>query len=247
MVAMLRALGADATPPSGEPMASMANMNAAQLESQADALRRQKDYAEAIRYYKAAMLKEPKNSMLQNKAGVAELLRGNNAGAEVYFQKAVKLDSKNADALNNIAVSAYFRKNYSRAVKFYKKALAVDETNATYHSNLGTAWFSWNKLDHAVVEYTRAMELDPEVLVRSTHGGVIAQVSSVEDRARYAFVLAKLYAQHGDWERCFRCLQKAKEDGYKNMKDVYKDAEFAKLRQDPRLAQIVPPPAAAGY
>ena len=247
IITMLRAYGVDGTTADPAQVVSMANMTAAQLETQADTLRAQRDFAEAIRYYQAAVKKDPKNSTLYNKIGVTELKRGNNTAADVSFQKAVKLNGKNADALNNIGVVAFFNKNFGKSVKFYKKALAVEESNATYHSNLGTAWFSQHKLERAMAEYARAMELDPEVFLRSNQGGSIARVSSVDDRAKYEYMLAKLYAQRGDWERCFQWLAKAKEDGYRNLKDVYKDAEFAKMRQDPRLAQIVPPPAAAGF
>ncbi|MGZ4788050.1 MAG: tetratricopeptide repeat protein [Terriglobales bacterium] len=245
-LASLRGFGAETAVP--DPQASsLASMSAPDLELQGDALRAQRDFPEAIRYYQAALKKDPKNSQLVNKIGITELKRGNEAAAESNFTKAVKLNGKNADALNNIGVVAFFKKNFGKSVKYYKKALAIDETNATYHSNLGTAWFSQKKLDRAMAEYSRAMELDPEVFLRSNQGGSIARVSTTDDRAQYEFMLAKLYAQRGDWERCFQWLAKAKEDGYKNIKDVYKDAEFAKLRQDPRLAQIVPPPAVAGY
>ncbi|HVZ16665.1 MAG TPA: tetratricopeptide repeat protein [Terriglobales bacterium] len=245
MLASLRGFGAEAA--AADPQTSMASMSAPELESQGDALRAQRDFPEAIRYYQAALKKDPKNSQLFNKIGITELKRGNEGVAEVNFQKAVKVNAKNADALNNIGVVAFFHKNYGKSVKFYKRALAVDETNATYHSNLGTAWFTQNKLDRAMAEYARAMELDPEVFLRSNQGGASARVSTMDDRAKYEFVLAKLYAQRGDWDRCFQWLAKAKEDGYHDIKDVYKDPEFAKVRQDPRLAQIVPPPAAAGY
>ena len=245
MLTSLRGFGAEGAIP--DPQTPMATISAEDLEKQGDALRSQRDFPEAIRYYQAALKKDPKNSNLYNKIGVTELKRGNQAAALPSFEKAIKLNNKNADALNNIGVIAFFNKNYGKSVKFYKKALAVDETNATYHSNLGTAWFTWNKLDRAMAEYARAMELDPEVFLRSNQGGSIARVSSAEDRAKYEFMLSKLYAQRGDFERCFQWLAKAKEDGYTKMGDVYKDADFAKLRQDPRLAQIVPPPAAAGF
>lgn len=47
-----------------------------------------------------------------------------------------------------------------------------------------------------------------------------------------------------DTEQCLRCQKKAKEEGCHNLANVYKDQEFSHLRQDPRMAEIAPPPTA---
>ncbi|MGO9574989.1 MAG: TPR end-of-group domain-containing protein [Terriglobales bacterium] len=56
--------------------------------------------------------------------------------------------------------------------------------------------------------------------------------------------LAKIYAKRGDTEGCLQCLRKAKEDGYRNLANVYKDEEFSKMRNNPKLHDVVAPPAA---
>lgn len=225
---------------------SMSSMTVQQLEAEGDQLRGQRNPAEAIRYYEAALKKEPGNPKLYNKIGLAELRLDHLEAAETNFQKALRLDPKNDKALNNMGTVAFAHKNYSRAAKYYKRALALDETNAVYHCNLGSAWFSQNKLEHAMDEYARAIELDPEVFTEITQSGTIARIAGTEDSAKYDFMMAKIYAKQGDVDQTLHWLQKAKEDGYGSMKDVYKDQDFAKMRQDPRLTQIVPPPA-AGY
>ena len=70
-----------------------------------------------------------------------------------------------------------------------------------------------------------------------------AQITVSEERAKHDYMMAKIYAKLGNTDSCFACLRKAKENGYRNLDNVYKDEEFAALRQDARLAQIVPPPA----
>ncbi len=247
LVAMSWPRIASASPDESAQKSSLRMMTVSELESQGDSLRGQRDFMEAIRYYKEALKRDPKNSQLFNKMGIAELRLDHYQAAETDFQKAVKLNDKNSPALNNLGVVYFTRKNYGKAIKFYKKALAIEETNATYHSNLGTAWFSQNKVDRAMAEYARAIELDPEVFLKSNQAGSSARIINAEDKAKFEFMLAKLFAQRGDWENSFHWLQKAKEDGYDKLKDVYKEAEFAKVLQDPRLAQIVPPPAQAGF
>jgi len=40
-------------------------------------------------------------------------------------------------------------------------------------------------------------------------------------------------------DRSLEYLRKAMEDGYKDMKNVYKDAEFAELRKDKRFTELM--------
>jgi len=49
----------------------------------------------------------------------------------------------------------------------------------------------------------------------------------------------------GSFERSLQYLRKAMEEGYKEIKMVYKDSEFSDLRKDPRFAQLMAakPPA----
>jgi len=68
---------------------------------------------------------------------------------------------------------------------------------------------------------------------------VQAQLPSPQDRARYDYVLAKLYAQRGIADRSLHYLKKAMEDGYKDIANVYKDDEFTELRKDPRFAELM--------
>jgi len=84
--------------------------------------------------------------------------------------------------------------------------------------------------------------LDPFALDANSKAGVTFQISP-EERAKYSFMLAKIYAKRGNADRCLECLRKAKEEGYSQMANVYRDEEFASVRQDPRLSEVVPPPA----
>jgi tetratricopeptide (TPR) repeat protein len=110
---------------------------------------------------------------------------------------------------------------------------------ASYYSNLGTAYFGKKQFDKAIECYAKAVELDPDVFDRSSHAGVQARLASPEDRARYDYVLAKMYARSGVPDRSLHYLKKAMEEGYKDIKDVYKDSEFSTLRKDPRFAELM--------
>ena len=212
-----------------------------ELEAKGDMLRQQKAYAEALAYYQAALGREKTNPVLFNKAGIAELQLRQLANARKDFERAIRGDPNYAEAYNNLGVIAYMRRDYKKAIRQYRKALALREDSASFHNNLGATYFAQKKMENAVVEYRRALELDPDILTRSSRGGVAAQIASPEDRAHYWYVLAKIYARSGDCERCVHCLRKAREEGYRKLQDVNKDPEFAAVRQDPRIVELLAP------
>lgn len=222
----------------------MKTMTVADLEKAGDASRALKNYEQAIRYYQEGLRREKKNAHLYNKLGLAELSGGDTGSAKIAFEKAVKLNSKYADALNNLG-AVYFKENrMGNAAKYFKKAVAMDETRATFHVNLGAAWFNQKKVDRAMKEYARALELDPEVLERTAKAGIVAQIASPEERAKFYYELAKIHAKRGDVESCLQCLKKAKENGYRDLVNVYRDEQFTQLWSNPQLHEVVPPPAA---
>jgi Flp pilus assembly protein TadD len=219
------------------------SMTVAQLEKAGDDCRAQKDYEQAIRYFKEALRQDSRNAKLYNKLGMAELKSGDYENARNGFTKAAKYDRQFSEAWNNIGATYYVEKNYGSAAKYFKKAVALDETRASFHENLGAAWFAQDNVDRAMREYSRALELDPEALVRTSNIGLAAQITSLEERAKHDYMMAKVYAEMGNKDSCLMCLRKAKEEGYRDLGNVYKDEAFSNVRQDARLAEIVPPPA----
>jgi tetratricopeptide (TPR) repeat protein len=253
-------------PPATEPTAARParvgppppSASAPQLEVQADKLRADKSYADAIDYYRAA-IKKAATAGLWNKMGITELQFGRHKDAAKSFDRAIKLDPKLSEAYNNRGALYYISgaqqqtlaeragksvpggalRSYRKALNEYKKALAIREDNASYHSNLGTAYFALREFPAAINEYVRAMQIDPEIFEHRSQTGIAAHMSSPEDRAYYSFVLARIYANAGDLDRSLEYLRKAMEDGYKEMDSVYKDQEFATLRKDPRFAELM--------
>jgi len=219
------------------------SMSVAQLEAAGDQCRAQKDYEQAIKYFKAALRKEGKNAKLYNKLGLAELSSADYAAARSDFGKAVKYDKHYPEAWNDLGVVYYLQREYVPATRYFSKAIALNDTRASFHVNLATTWFTMNQMDRAMHEYTRALELDPDALVRSSNSGMAAQIASREERAKQDYMLAKVFAKLGNVDSCLICLKKAKDDGYPDLPNVYKDQEFSGVRQDARLATIVPPPA----
>jgi len=213
--------------------------SAGDLESRGDQLRVEKLYLDALDYYRAGMAKDPNSARILNKIGITELMMQRYAEAKRSFEHSIKADREFADAYNNLGVVFYERKKYGPAIKEYGKAIKIDDTSASFHSNLGAALFAKKDFDKAVAEYQKAVQLDPDVFERTSRGGVQAQLPSPEDRARYDYTVARLYAKMGFSDRSLEYLRKAMEEGYKDFKNVYKDTEFTELRKDKRFAELV--------
>ena len=226
-----------------EPPSPMAS--AEELEMQGDELRGQKAYADAMDYFRAALAKNPNSPPVYNKMGIVELQTFHLKEAKKNFERAIKLKRGFADAHNNLAVVYYEQKKYGKAIKLYSKAIDIDQNSASYFSNLGAAYFSNKDFEKATMAYAHAIQLDPDIFERTSRTGVAAQLPSPEDRARYNYTMAKLYAKIGLTERSLQFLRRAMEDGYKDIRMVYKDAEFSTLRKDPRFTELMAakPPA----
>ena len=219
--------------------------SADELEKRGDELRVEKNYLDALDYYRAALAKRPAGAAVYNKAGIAELMMQRYKEAGKDFERAVHIDRQYADAVNNLGVIEYEEKKYGKAIKQYEKAIRLQPDSASFYSNQGAAFFGKKEFVKASEAYAKAIQLDPSILDRTSHNGVSAQLPSPEDRARYDYIIARLCAKQGDRDRSLQYLRRALEDGYKGIDDVYKDPEFAGLRSDARFAELMAarPPA----
>jgi tetratricopeptide (TPR) repeat protein len=220
--------------------------SAEELEKQGDELRTEKNYLDATDYYEAIIRKSGATASLLNKIGICQLQLRRYREARKTLERAVKKDPKYADALNNLGVVYYelgvenrSSRDFGRAIKMYDKAIATSGDSASFYNNRGAAYFSKKDYEKGAQDYATALQLDPDIFERTSRGGVQAMLPSPGDRARYEYVVAKLYAKAGENERSLHYLRKAIEDGYKDIANVYKDNEFSTLRKDPRFTELM--------
>lgn len=236
-------------PPSRRIEPPPANATPKDLDERGDELRAEKSYLDAIDYYQAALKKVGKKdqygSVLLNKVGITQMQLTRFGDAKKSFEKAIKIDRTYACVYNNLGVVYYHDKKYGKAIKYYKRAIGIDPNSASYYSNLGSAYFSNKDMQDAVLQYSKALQLDPDIFERRSSVGIIAQMSSPEDRAHFSYVMAKMYAETGQFDRSLLYLRRAMEEGYKDINNVYQDQEFAKLRKDERFVALMSQPPQA--
>jgi len=214
------------------------NDSPADLEDQGDLLRAKKQYLDSIDFYDAAIKKQA-TPTLWNKEGMAYIFLQKYPEASKCFDRAIKLDKAAPEGYNNRGYMEQRKKNYAKAIRYYKKALALRPSDAVFHYNMASSYFGKHAYAMAAQEYHAAYVLDPDIFERVSRIGVMAQSSSPEDRAAFSFMVAKMYAQAGDFDRSLEYLRKAMEEGYKDIKKVYTDSEFATLRTDKRFEELM--------
>jgi tetratricopeptide (TPR) repeat protein len=210
---------------------------AKQLEEQGDGFRSQKLYLDSIDYYRAAIKKED-SAALHNKVGISLLLLRRDSEARHEFERALHMDKSYPEAYNNLGALYYNGRRFGAAVKEYKKAIKLSSDNASFHSNLGTAYFSQKDFEGATREYQRAMQIDPGIFDRQPSGGVSVKLITSNDLGHFHYVMAQMYGQRNNADRCRYYLSKANEEGYP-IKDALHDSVFAGLRKDPEFVSFV--------
>jgi tetratricopeptide (TPR) repeat protein len=205
-------------------------------EQRGDILMARKMYREAIDTFAEG---NPKDPVLLNKTGIAyhQLLQFEKA--QKCYEQAIKLKPNYHEAINNLGTIHYARKNYRRAISQYRKALKISPDQASVHSNLGTAYFARNQLDKALEEFRTALRLDPEVFEHHSTYGVMLQERSVQDRAKYHYWMATLYASQDRADLAIQYLRKALEEGFKERKKLTEEPAFANLRELPEFKQLL--------
>ena len=199
-----------------------------------------KDFREAVEVYKKIADENPKNPVYLNKLGIAYHQQTALNIAMKYYERATKADPLYADAQNNIGTIWYQRKKFSKAIRAYKKAIALRSDMAVLHSNLAYAYFGQKKLEESIGEFRQAIALDPQLFEHNSgRGGSILQDRSVSDRGAFYFLLAKSYAEAGNYARCIVYLRKAKEEGYAAIGQVKTDPAFSAVLMAPEVQDVL--------
>jgi Tfp pilus assembly protein PilF len=209
------------------------------IETRGDIFMARKQYREAIDTFREGSAKDP---VLLNKIGIAYHQMMKLDDARKSYEQALKVKPDYVEVMNNLGTIYYSRKSFRRAISWYNKALkkAGDDSKvASIYMNLGTAYFARKQYDRATTAYQTAMKIDPDVFERHGNVGVILEERSVEEKAKYHFYLAKLYAKGGRNDLALQYLRKCLEEGFKEKKKIEDEADFAALKELPEFKELL--------
>jgi tetratricopeptide (TPR) repeat protein len=208
-------------------------------ELRGDIFMAKKQYREAIEAFKQG---SPKDPVLWNKTGIAYHQMMQLDQALKSYQEAVHLKKNYQEAINNIGTVYYARKSYRRSITYYQRALKAapeSDRSAAIYNNLGTSYFARKQYKEAAEAMQTALRLDPDVFEHTSTYGVLLQERSVQERAKYHYYVAKLYAKSGRNELALQYLRKALEEGFKEKKQLETDPEFASLRDTKEFKDLL--------
>jgi tetratricopeptide (TPR) repeat protein len=224
------------TPPVAAPQPSPVPLSP---ETRGDIYMARKMYREAIEAFREG---PPRDAVLLNKQGIAFHQLQQLDNARKSYEQATKLKPDYVEAVNNLGTIYYTKKSFRRAIGYYNRAIKMapdSPKSASIYMNLGTAHFARKRYDQATAAYQTAMTLDPEVFERHGNFGVMLEERTVEDRAKFHYYLAKLYAKGGRNDLAFQYLRKALEEGFKDKKKLTEDPEFEAIRKLPEFEQLL--------
>jgi tetratricopeptide (TPR) repeat protein len=204
-------------------------------EERGDIMMARKMYREAIETFQS---ESAKTAAIYNKIGIAYHQMQQLEPARKNYEQAVKLKHDYAEALNNIGTVYYAKKSYRRAIGYYKRALRISDS-ASIYSNLGTAYFGRKEYKLATDAYQEALNRDPDVFERKSNYGTLLQDRNVDERARFHYYLAKMYAKTGRNDLAMQYVRKCLEEGFKERKKLEEDPEFQALRETDEFKELL--------
>ena len=172
---------------------------AATVVEKAAKLISQENYTEAIAYFKEAVARYPRNSVLAAKHADAIRLNGQPRKSVAEYHRAIELDETGFDAWCGLGLAKSDLGIYGEAVQYLRRALALPGNTPRAHYGLGAALFYLGEADASLQHFRQAAETSDPVL-RSKVLGTIACIvpgitcadnaSVLEDRRVWARHLA---------------------------------------------------------
>jgi serine/threonine protein kinase/Flp pilus assembly protein TadD len=131
--------------------------------------------ADAVGFYRAALVKRPRAAWVWNNLGLAlgNLGRSDEAGAA--YRRAIELHPDGAAAYSNLGNVLLGQGRYEAAAALFRKAIELHPGAAPAHNNLGLSLKSLDRCDEAAAAFRRAIELDPRGATAYSNLGMILE------------------------------------------------------------------------
>ena len=121
----------------------------------------EKNYPQAIRHYKEALILEPHNKKIYFNLGVCALHCGENYSAIEYLQSALTLDPSYYLAYTNLGIAYKKTEQYQKAIGSFQVVLAHNPNDIDTLYNLGNTYSGIEEYEKALECFGKVLRLDP--------------------------------------------------------------------------------------
>jgi tetratricopeptide (TPR) repeat protein len=192
------------------------------------------EYKKAETEFQAAVEASPDSAKARNYLGLCYFHEKDYEQAKAQFEKATAADPTFGPAYNNLAGIYFVKSKFAESEQLYKKALTLSPDLISANYSLGTLLCNLGRASEGSGYLARGIALDPEYLDK--HAEFVTSFSSSSfDLRRTYFAYAQAFAAQGNVEKTVEYLEKAKQAGFSDWGRIVREAEFEKVRDDPRI------------
>jgi len=119
------------------------------------------EYKEALRYYKEATEKSPKDVSAWYGLGSCYVGLDDSEAAIGAFQQAVQVDAHNPTPYYNLAHYYGTLERYEEAIGYYKKAIEIDPDHVLSYFDLGIVYSQMQAFEAGVQAFKEVLRIDP--------------------------------------------------------------------------------------
>jgi len=169
----------------GSPIESQPNITLPQKQfERGNLLKSQGRLAEAIAYFKNALVLQP--NLIEAATNLAVTLHqtGDLAEAATYYQRAIEIDPNCAQAQNNLGILLQDRGNIADAVSCFQKAIALNPLYAKALNNLGATLQQQGELSSAIACFQQALSINSNYVPAQINLGAAMQAKSQPSEAQ---------------------------------------------------------------
>ncbi|MEG4211747.1 tetratricopeptide repeat protein [Microcoleus sp. S13_B4] len=146
--------------------------------NQGNILKSQGRLAEAIAYFKNALVLQPNSIEAATNLAVTLHQTGDLAEAATYYQRAIEIDPNCAQAQNNLGILLQYQGNIAAAVSCFQKAIALNPIYVKALNNLGAALQQQGELPTAIACFHQALSVNSNYVPALVNLGVAMQAKS---------------------------------------------------------------------
>ena len=121
-----------------------------------------KEFAEAIHYYKKVLVINDKSAPALYLLGRALARLGKNTEAVSYYQQAISLDTSSADPFLYLGRAYAAQGEYPQAIDQYRKAIEMEPQGALAYLDLARVYTHLGEYQKAIEQVRQVVELNPE-------------------------------------------------------------------------------------